>query len=78
MLRLYYAGDECDSPENLEYVNSLDEGANYVQVVEMFTDFHTPKEGTVVFELDTDMNDYRWLLAREQNGGWQIVTQGYL
>lgn len=74
---LRYGGDECNSQENIDYVNSLQEGANYTRVIEIFTNFHTPKEGTVVFDPDKDMKDYQWLLVETENDGWQIVAQGY-
>ena len=32
---------------------------------------------TEVFSPDTEMEDYQWWLAREEGGGWQLVTWGY-
>ena len=37
-----YAGDESDSPENLEWINSLGDGKTYTACIEFLTDFHTP------------------------------------
>ena len=74
---LRYAGDECNTKENLDWLNSLDENANYTQVVELLTDFHSPVEGGGAWEVDTEMKDYQWWLAREEGKGWQLVTWGY-
>ena len=75
---LRYAGDACDSEENVRWANSLEEGQNYVQVVEFLSDFHTPLEdGAYAWEPDTEYTDYQWWLARSEDGGWQLVSWGY-
>ena len=58
-------------------MNDLDEGANYTQVVELLTDFHSPVEGGGAWEPDTEMEDYQWWLARSEGEGWQLLTFGY-
>ncbi len=76
---LRYAGDECNTPENLEWMNSHDEGAGYTHVAEFLTDFHSPVEedGPTTWDLDREYTDYQWWLARTDDGGWQLVTMGY-
>ncbi len=74
---LRYAGDGCNTQENLDWLNSLDEKANYAQVVEILTDFHSPIEGGGAWEPDTEMVDWQWWLAREEGKGWQVVTFGH-
>ena len=74
---LRYAGDECNSKENLDWLNSLDEGKNYTQVVELLTDFHSPVEGGGAWEPDKEYTDYQWWLAREDGKGWQLLSWGY-
>ena len=74
---LRYAGDECNNEENLAWLNSLDEGAEYTQVAEFLTDFHSPVEGGGTWEPDTEMTDYQWWLARKDGEGWQLVSFGY-
>ena len=74
---LRYAGDECNTPENLEWLNSLDEDAGYTQVAEFLTDYHSPVEGGGAWEPDVEMQDWEWWLARTDDGGWQLVTFGY-
>ncbi|MBQ8967167.1 M15 family metallopeptidase [Ruminococcus sp.] len=70
---LRYAGDEFTTKENLAIMKEFDNTTNYAEVVEFLTDFHTPKEGSQVFDPDTEMKDYRWWLGREKDGGWQII-----
>ena len=73
-----YAGDEAGNEENLAWLNSLNEGANYTQVAELLTDFHSPVEGgPYAWEPDTEYIDYQWWLARSEGGGWEIVSRGY-
>ena len=55
-----YAGDDCNSRENLDWLNSLDEGAKYIQVAEILTDFHTPAEDAGAWEPDEEYRDYQW------------------
>jgi len=74
---LRYAGDDCNTPENLNWLNNLDPGANYTQVVELLADFHSPIEGGGAWEPDTEMKDYQWWLARSDGKGWQLVSFGY-
>ena len=74
---LRYAGDECNNAENLAWMNSLDEGTNYMQVAEFLADFHSPVEGGGSWEPDTEMKDWQWWLARADGEGWQLVTFGY-
>ena len=74
---LRYAGDEFNTKENLEWLKSLDEGRNFVQVAKFTTDFHSPVEGGGAWEPDTEMKDWEWWLAREEGKGWLLVTNGY-
>ena len=77
MHSLRYAGDECNTEENLTWLNSLNEGAGYTQVCEFLCDFHSPKEGGGAWEPDQDYLDYQWWLARTEDSGWEIVSWGY-
>lgn len=74
---LRYTGDACNSEENIAWLNGLDEGKDYVQVVEFLSDFHSPVEGGGTWETDTEYTDWQWWLAREKDGGWQLLTWGY-
>ena len=74
---LTYAGDECCSEDNIAWLNSLDEGNDYVQAAEFFSDFHSPAEGGDAWEADTEYTDWQWWLARSEEDGWQVLTWGY-
>ena len=74
---LRYAGDDCNSEENLAWLNGLDEGKHYIQVAEFLSDFHSPVEGGDAWEADTEYTDWQWWLAREAGGGWELLTWGY-
>ncbi|MBR4461548.1 MAG: M15 family metallopeptidase [Erysipelotrichaceae bacterium] len=73
---LRYAGDTCNNDANLAWVNSL-EGKNFSRIIEVFSDFHTPKEGYGTLEPDKDYQDYQWWLACGEDGDWDIVSFGY-
>ena len=74
---LRYAGDACNSEENLKWLNGLDGGGDYVQVAEFLTDFHSPVEEMGAWETDMEYTDYQWWLARAEDGGWQLLSWGY-
>ncbi|MBQ9721781.1 MAG: DUF3089 domain-containing protein [Oscillospiraceae bacterium] len=74
---LRYAGDEANSAGNVKWMNELDEGQNYTQVVEFLSDFHSPVEGYGAWEPDMEYVDWQWWLARTTDGGWQLLTWGY-
>ncbi len=75
---LRYAGDSCNSEENIRWLNDLDPGNDYVQVAEFLTDFHSPlDDGFSAWEPDEEYTDYQWWLARTADGGWQLLSWGY-
>ena len=74
---LRYAGDACNSEENLAWMNELGEGEEYVQVVEFLSDFHSPAAEAGSWEPNTEYTDYQWWLARTADGGWQLLSWGY-
>lgn len=71
-----YAGDESCTEENLNWLNGLNKNGNYTQVAEFLMDFHTPEEQAGAWEADEECTDYEWWLARSEDSGWEIVTQG--
>lgn len=72
-----YAGDEADNEENLAWLNSLEEGAEYTQVLELLMDFHTAADAQGAWEQDYEYTDYQWWLARGEEGDWEVVSWGY-
>ena len=77
MHTLRYAGDVCNSRDNIQWLNSLDEGGSYVQVVEFLSDFHSPAQGGGAWEPDKEYTDYQWWLARTLDGDWKVLSRGY-
>ena len=74
---LRYAGDEADNEESLQWLNSLDEGANYAHAADFLTDFHSPVEAAGAWEPDQEYTDYQWWLGLTEDGSWEVVTWGY-
>lgn len=76
---LRYAGDGCNTEENIRRMNELDEGKGYTQVAEFVSDFHSPVHPgeNSEWEPDTEYTSFEWWLARTADGGWQLLTWGY-
>ncbi len=77
MHSIKYAGDDCNSADNISWMNQLSDGANYTQCIEFLTDFHSPKEGGGAWEPDSEYTAYEWWLARPDGGDWVLETFGY-
>ena len=75
--QISYAGDDANTQENIEWLNSLRDGKNYVEVAELLSNFHIGDVGETTFEADTDYLDYQWWFAREEGGELELVTWGY-
>ena len=74
---LRYAGDDQNTEENLAWLNSLNEGADYSRVACFTGSYHTAADISGAWEPDMEYTDYQWWLARSEDGGWEIVTMGY-
>ena len=74
---LRYAGDECNTEENLKWANELNPDAGYTQVAEFITDFHSPLEAYGAWNEDFEYTDYQWWLGRTEDGGWDLFSWGY-
>ncbi len=73
-----YAGDEiCLDKDELDYCNSLREGAEFVDCIIFYSSFHTPPGCDNGFNSNEDYNGWSWYLAREKGGEWQLLTWGY-
>ena len=77
MKSLRYAGDACNSEDNIRWLNEMDEDNEYVQVVEFLSDFHVSEDAKTTFNAGEDYKDYQWWLARTEEGGWQLLSWGY-
>ena len=72
-----YAGDEANSEENIQWLNSLSEDASYTKIAEFLMDFHTTPDTKSTFDPDKDYKDYQWWLGRTEDGSWEILSSGY-
>ena len=72
-----YASDDCNSEENVKWMNELVEGKEFTECIEFLTDFRTPAENSGSLEPDTEYKDYQWWLARPEGGSWELVSFGY-
>ena len=77
MHSIRYASDDCNSEENIKWVNEQAEGKNYTQCIQFNSDFHSPVDGGDAWEADTEYTDWQWWLARTADEGWQVLTWGY-
>ena len=59
-----YAGDDAVSEQMLATVNEQNPDAKYTQLVEFYMDYS---------DHDQEYTDEVWLLARTEDGGWDIV-----
>lgn len=71
-----YAGDECNSEENVQWMNDLGDGQEYEQCIEFLADFHSPVEGGGAWEPDKEYTDYQFWLGLTEDG-WDLLTFGY-
>ena len=81
MHNIRYISDDCNSVENIKWVNELKEGQNYTQCIQFNSDFHSPvKEEDLkdtTWEPDQEYTDYQWTLARTDGGDWELLIWGY-
>lgn len=71
---LRYAGDEACNEENIAWLNSLNDGARYTEIAGFLCDFHTGSNVSGTLKPDNEYKDYPWWLAKNEDGGWDIVT----
>ena len=72
-----YVGDECNSDENIDWMNTLEEGQSFTQCIEFTSSFHSPVEGGGAWEADEEYENWGWYLARSDGGDWHLLTWGY-
>lgn len=77
MHKLRYAGDENNTAENNEWLNSINEGAEYIAACQFLCDFHSPLEDTGSWETDREYENYGFWLGKTAEGNFDIVSFGY-
>ncbi|MBQ4119462.1 MAG: hypothetical protein IJD45_03640 [Clostridia bacterium] len=70
-----YTNDEKSLSE-LAYYNPYYEN-RYIECMVFVSDFKAPPYDTVVYEANEKITDWQWILVREKNGDWIILTSGY-
>ena len=62
----------------LKWLNKINPDGKYKEIAEFLMDFHSPKENNkTTLTTDKEYKDYQWWLAKDKDGGWEIVTSGY-
>ena len=78
-----YTSDDCNSPENVAWMNELAEGqgmdAVFTQCIILKSDFHSPKdpEKALSLNVDQDYTGFEWCQTRTDGGKWTLMTCGY-
>ena len=60
--------------ENIAWLNSLNDGARYTEIAGFLCDFHTGSNVSGTLKPDNEYKYYPWWLAKNEDGGWDIVT----
>lgn len=74
---LQYAGDDCSTKENIDWLNSLGDGHDFTECMEFVSEFHSPAEGGGAWEPDEEYTGWQWWLGRSEGGSWELVSWGY-
>ncbi|MBQ9487840.1 MAG: hypothetical protein IJU91_08605 [Selenomonadaceae bacterium] len=80
---ILYVGDECNSAENLRWMNELAAAKGHkdkmVYCMEFLSDFYVSREAEnhTTFNPETEYKNWQWWLARSEKGEWQLLTFGY-
>ena len=74
---LKYTGDSANTPENLEWANSMYEEPVYTKVARFTGSFHSPKESSGAWDPDKEYRDYQWWLGMDEDGSWEIAGTRY-
>ena len=77
MHTLRYAGDECNTDENIAWINSLSDGGKYFAVCKFVCDFHSPKENAGAMNPDEEYRNYEFWLGKNEDGDLDLVSWGY-
>ncbi len=71
----YMGDDVCE--ENLEYCNSLKDDAEFTQCMIFESSFRSPVNGGGAWEANHVYENWSWVIAREADGPWNLLTWGY-
>ncbi len=72
-----YAGDDAVTEEKAKELSESNKDSGYTQFAQFLMNFRTSDNVTDTgLTANTDYVDYVWILARNKDGGWDIVSQG--
>ncbi len=77
LLTLDYMGDDV-SRENLDYCIELGDGTQFDESIVFTSSFRTPLHGDEVLPPNEICEYYKWTLARETDGEWVLLSNGYV
>lgn len=77
-----YAGDQCNSIENVRWLNELGKARGFdrefTECIGFVSNFHSPKEQYGAWNADSEYENWQWWLARvDRNDEWHLLTWGY-
>ena len=75
VIGLSYAGDACNTRENIEWLSGLKD-KEYAQVLQFKSSIRTDASVQGALDPNTDYTDYDIWLARTEGGDWEAVTWG--
>ena len=73
---LEYAGDDY-CKEELSYCNSLREDKNFTECIIFDSSFRSPINGGGAWQPNEIYDFWSWILAREDDGDWELLTWGF-
>jgi len=76
LYNMSYAGDENNTKENIQWLNSHADGKDYKAAVLFKTDFTTSKDVQGAWEPSHDYMGFGWWLGKTDDG-WDLVDWGY-
>ncbi len=82
-LELHYMGDSCNTVENVQWMNDLNEGQKvsdepFTQCIAFTSTFITDDNiSPGVWNPDSAYAGWSWYLARTDGGEWHLMTWGY-
>lgn len=71
-----YISDEFNE-DNIDYCNELRADSGYDECIVFESSFHSPKNGGGAWTPDEEYTGWSWYLARNDNGAWTLLTNGY-
>ena len=77
---LTYSGDQCNSPENIAWMNELEQAkdakAVFTQCIAFESSFRSPEKDAGAWEPNAEYH-WSWYLSRSEGGDWKLMTWGY-